>query len=150
MDNLFFDPQKSLGYMTFTTSRLLSAFLRRCMVQAGIDLTAEQWGVLVHLWNQGGRSQEELAQYACVDKSSMSRVLAVMERRGLVERRPDPADARRKIIRPTEAAEEIRERSRAVTQQALQAALEGIGPEEKAACLNVLATVTQTLRRIGK
>jgi hypothetical protein len=53
MADPFFDEQKSLGFMTITANRLLCAALRRRMVEAGMDLTAEQWGVLALLWNRG-------------------------------------------------------------------------------------------------
>ena len=109
MDDLFFDAQQSLGFMTITTNRLLCALLRRRFVQEGLDLTAEQWGILAKVWNQEGLSQDEMARFACVEKSSMSRVLAVLERKGLLERRPDPGDARRKNIFPTPTAQAIKE-----------------------------------------
>ncbi len=150
MDDLFFDPEQSLGFMTITANRLLCASLRRKMVQAGIDLTAEQWGVLLQLWNRDGRSQDELAQVACVDKSSMSRVLAGMERKGLIRRRPDPENARRKIVSATDKAMGIREGSRAVTREVLDAALAAVPPQDRDVCLRVLATVKETLLGIDK
>ncbi|WP_300155184.1 MarR family transcriptional regulator [Solidesulfovibrio sp.] len=145
MRDLFFDPEQSLGFMTITTNRLLCAALRRKMVRAGIDLTAEQWGVLIQLWNRDGLSQEELAQAACVDKSSMSRVLAGMERKGLIRRRPDPGDSRRKIVSTTDKAQAIKEGSRAVTREVLDAALADVRPQDRDVCLRVLATVKDTL-----
>ena len=108
MNSCFYDSQDSLGFMTITANRLMSAALRRRMKEAGIDLTAEQWGVLALLWNGGESTQEELAGIACVDKSSMSRILSLMEDKRLVTRRVDPANARRKIIRASEQARELR------------------------------------------
>lgn len=150
MNNLFFDPQQSLGYMTIAANRLLNAHLRRKMVQAGIDLTAEQWGVLVELLNRGGLSQDELAQAACVDKSSMSRVLAGMERKGLICRQTDPADARRNIITASDKADEIKGRSKSVAQGVLDLALSEVSTEDHLVCLKVLASVIKTLKVSGK
>jgi DNA-binding MarR family transcriptional regulator len=50
----------------------------------------------------------------------MSRLLAGMERKGLILRRADPADARRKIITSTAAAEGMKERCRDVVQEVLE------------------------------
>lgn len=149
MPDLFFDQQKSLGFMTITANRMLCVFLRRKLAEAGIDLTAEQWGLLALLWNRGGMSQDELAQIACVDKSSMSRMLAGMERKGLILRRADPADARRKIINATEPARRMKERCRDVVQEVLEQAMRDVSPQDRAVCLNALDTVKKTLREMG-
>ncbi|MDR2603982.1 MAG: MarR family transcriptional regulator, partial [Desulfovibrio sp.] len=90
MSAFFFDMHNCPGFMSITTHRVLSSTLRREMVKAGIDLTGEQWGVLVCLWNKTAVTQDELAEIACVDKSTMSRVLSRMEKNGLIARRADP------------------------------------------------------------
>lgn len=146
MNNFFFDPEGSLGYMTFTTSRLMASFLRRRMAQAGIDLTGEQWGVLVFVWNRGSIAQDELAHALCMDKTGMSRLLATMEEKGLVTRRADPADARRRVVQATEPGDALKERCRAVAEEALAMLLQNVSPQDHATCMRVLATVKQTLR----
>lgn len=144
-----YPPQESLGFMTVTANRLMSAFLRRKMKEAGIDLTSEQWGVLIQLWQMDGSTQEDLAAIACVDKSSMSRVLSLMEGKGLIVRRVDPANARRKIIRASDDARALQGRSLAVVHAALELTLEGVSPEDLATTLKVLATVKDNLRSRG-
>ena len=150
MTNFNYDLQESLGFMTITANRLMSSYLRRKMREAGLDLTSEQWGVLVQLWHGGGTSQDELAHVACVDKSSMSRVLAVMEDKGLIDRQVDPADSRRKIVNASDKAMELQERSQEAARQALGAALANVSPEDHAVCLNVLAAIKQNLRDIAE
>lgn len=61
---------------------------------AGLAMTPEQWMILVRLWEGEGRSQAELATSTFRDAPTVSRILDVMEREGLVKRKPDPADAR--------------------------------------------------------
>lgn len=145
MNNDFY-VMEDLGFMTITANRLMAAFLRRRMAREGIDLTAEQWGVLVLVWNRGSIGQDELAHIACVDKTSMSRALAAMERKGLIVRTPDAADARRKVISATKKADELKERSRAVTEEVLALTLKDVSPQDHATCIRVLATVKETLR----
>ena len=50
MSALSYIPEQSLGFMTITANRLMNALLRRNMRKAGLDLSGEQWGVLVILW----------------------------------------------------------------------------------------------------
>ena len=56
----------------------------------GEDLTPEQWIVLVRLWEQDGRTQTDLGESTYRDRPTMSRILAGMEKRGLVKRKADP------------------------------------------------------------
>lgn len=145
--NVFrYPPHESLGFMTVTANRLMSAFLRRKMKEAGIDFTSEQWGILIQLWQMDGATQEELAAVACVDKSSMSRVLSLMEDKGLIVRRVDPDNARRKIIRASDGSRALQGRSLAVVHEVLDLTLEGVAPEDLATTLRVLATVKDNLR----
>lgn len=148
MSAYFFDPESSLGFMTITANRLMGILFRKRLAAAGLDVTPEQWGVLIHLWNQGGVPQEALAQTLCVDKSSLSRVLAGMERKGLIERRRDAADGRRKLLYATPTADALKEDCRAVATKALEQMFRGISPEEEAACRKTLATVKDTIRDI--
>ena len=133
--------------MTITANRLMNSVLRRKMTEAGIDLTAEQWGVLVQLWNEGCMAQDELAHVACVDKSSMSRLLSLMEDKGLVSRQVDPCNARRKIIRATAKAQQLREQSLAVSINVLELALCDVSARDAEICFHVLASVKRNLRK---
>lgn len=148
MRNDPYNIQNSLGYLTITANRLMSGFFRKRLVEAGIDLTAEQWGVLTQLWDKNSISQDELAYLVCVDKSSISRVLDVMERKGLVTRRRDPADARRKILYSTPLAETLKHSCRAVAESCTEKMLQGVSSEEHATCLKVLSQVKKTLRTL--
>lgn len=148
MDMPFFDPENSLGFLTITTNRLMSAHVRKRLVEAGIDVTPEQWAVLVHLWHKGAMAQDELANIACVEKSSLSRVLDVMERRGLVRRVRDPGDARRRVLFSTEQAAALRDPCLKVARAALAEMLVGINRDELAICLNILTQVKQNIRTL--
>ncbi len=60
----------------------------------GVELTPEQWIVLVRLWAEDGRTQTDLGQSTFRDRPTMSRILDGMEARGLVQRRADAESAR--------------------------------------------------------
>lgn len=146
MDEIFYDPEKCMGFMTFTASRTLVASLHKHMAEMGLDLTSEQWGLLTMFWNRGDITQEELARVACVDKSTVSRALGGMERRGWIVRRLDPADTRRKILSLTDEADVLKQDSLQAVQATLAQALQGIDPEECATCLKVLGLVKKNLQ----
>lgn len=150
MCNQYYDVQGSLGFLTITTNRLMSVFFRKRLIEAGIDLTPEQWGVLAHLWNKGSIAQDELAQMLCVDKSSLSRVLDVMERRGLVIRKRDPNDARRKILSPSPHSLPLKKNCQEVADDSMKQLLHKVSPQDHAICIRVLAQVKETIKELSE
>ncbi len=57
-------------------------------------MTRAQWLILVWLDRQPGLSQKELAEKLEVEPITVARLVDRLEMRGLLERRPDPADRR--------------------------------------------------------
>ncbi|MDI7864906.1 MarR family transcriptional regulator [Rhizobiaceae bacterium n13] len=73
---------------------------------AAAGLTDATWVPLIHLQETGGGiSQKELALLVGVDGSSLVRVLDILCRQGLVERRPDETDGRARLIHLTATGE---------------------------------------------
>jgi DNA-binding MarR family transcriptional regulator len=69
-----------------------------------------QFAVINHLIRvQDGRTPLQLARAFQVPKTSMTHTLAGLEKRGLVEMRPNPDDARSKQVWLTEAAHRFRD-----------------------------------------
>jgi MarR family transcriptional regulator, transcriptional regulator for hemolysin len=57
-------------------------------------MTRAQWVMLIRLDRQPGLSQKELAELLEVEPITVARLADRLEARGLLERRPDPADRR--------------------------------------------------------
>lgn len=57
-------------------------------------MTRAQWGILIWLEREPGISQKELAELLEVEPITVARLVDRLERRGMVERRPDPRDRR--------------------------------------------------------
>lgn len=98
-------PERARFGVTFS---LLARRWRR-LIEAHLattGLTDATWRPLVHLdATGGGLAQKELAALVGVDGSSLVRVLDILERDGLIERRRDPADGRNRLIHLTQAGE---------------------------------------------
>ncbi|SFK44890.1 MarR family winged helix-turn-helix transcriptional regulator [Amycolatopsis sacchari] len=58
--------------------------------------------VLSRLYRAGTQTPKEVSDGEKIQPQSLTRVLAAMERDGLVSRRPDPADRRRSLLDITE------------------------------------------------
>ena len=73
---------------------------------SAVGLTAATWAPLLHLKETGGGiTQKQLAQLVGVDGSSLVRVIDILVRRGLIERRRDEADGRARLIHLTPRGE---------------------------------------------
>jgi len=63
--------------------------------RARVDgMTRAQWALLIALFRNPGVSQKEVADLLEVEPISVGRLVDRLERNGLIERRPDPADRR--------------------------------------------------------
>ncbi|OBK48539.1 MarR family winged helix-turn-helix transcriptional regulator [Mycobacterium sp. 1081908.1] len=80
--------------------RVLFSRLRRRLRSLGVDddLTPSQTAVLTRLWKEGASSASALAGAEGVRPQSMATIVAALERRGLIERAPDPEDGRRQVV----------------------------------------------------
>ncbi|MEU6394065.1 MarR family transcriptional regulator [Streptomyces sp. NPDC046939] len=95
-----------------TIQRELTSFARRARATAARmhpELSLVSFTLLSHLDERGGCRATDLAAHYALDKSTVSRQVAALERAGLVMRRVDPDDHRVQVLLPTPAGAEILE-----------------------------------------
>src|SRR3954451_12038590 len=97
----------------------------RAATQLYGDLPSYGWAMLVPLQRDGDQRCSALAQHLGVDVSVASRQIAVLERLGYVERRPDPQDGRASLLRLTPAGDDALEAARDLRGQWSLTALAG-------------------------
>lgn len=136
-----YDHNKSLGYLSGLVSRLLNNTLGKRFQEAGIDLTAEQWGVIILLLNSDAMTQAQLGRRLYLEKSSVSRLVGGLERRGWVARTKVPGDNRHKCVAPTPKALETAERCAAIARGVLEAAQRDMSEDEQLVCRSFLARI---------
>ncbi|MEU8033759.1 MarR family winged helix-turn-helix transcriptional regulator [Streptomyces sp. NPDC049099] len=88
----------------------MTIFARRARASAGRmhpELSLVSYTLLSHLEEQAGCRATDLAAHYALDKSTVSRQVAALERAGLIERRPDTEDARVQVLHLTQAGREI-------------------------------------------
>jgi DNA-binding MarR family transcriptional regulator len=76
-------------------------------ILAGQDLSMWGYAVLSVLRSEPVRTQTALARSIGADKTRLIPVLDELQRRGLIEREPDPADRRVRLLRLTRAGREL-------------------------------------------
>ncbi|MGA5701921.1 MarR family winged helix-turn-helix transcriptional regulator [Peterkaempfera bronchialis] len=88
-----------------TIQRELTAFARRARTRAAQlhpQLSLVTYSMLDHMVESGGCRATDLAAHFMLDKSTVSRQTAALERLGLIVRDADPGDHRGQILRPSE------------------------------------------------
>ena len=138
--------EESLGYVIGRAGRALGTRLNRNFVDAGHDVTCEQWSVLVNLWQKNGQSQQDLAGTTCKDKTSMTRLIDNMEKRDLVVRIPSKEDRRQKFIYLTKKGSNLQGKLVKIVHQTLQEAQKNISDKEIALCKKVLTRVYENAK----
>lgn len=125
-----YDHNQSLGYLTGLVSRLLSNRLSARFHEAGLNITPEQWGAILLLLNDVATTQGELVQQLDLDKSSVSRLVNGLEKRGLIKRERDDYDSRKKHVYATPQAKEIATKCEPIARAVLAEAQAGMSDEE--------------------
>ncbi|WP_052863655.1 MarR family winged helix-turn-helix transcriptional regulator [Streptomyces niger] len=109
-------PELSLGADAAAVNALRSAVMRlsRRIKHQRVDesLSPTEMSVLGTLARCGTATPGELARKEHVQPPSMTRIVAMLEAKGLVRLEPHPDDRRQKVVMQTEQAEEMLEESR--------------------------------------
>ncbi|KUN81258.1 MarR family winged helix-turn-helix transcriptional regulator [Streptomyces griseoruber] len=93
-----------------TIQREMTVFARRARASAGRlhpELSLVSYTLLGHLEESGGCRATDLAALHALDKSTVSRQVAALERAALIERRVDPEDHRVQLLHLTDAGRRI-------------------------------------------
>ena len=75
--------------------------------ELGLDLSPEQWGLLLKIAEREGCPQGELADRALRDYPNVTRLLDGLEKRGLIVREPSTRDRRRVLVRLAESGRRL-------------------------------------------
>lgn len=98
---------------------------------------------LLALYRHEGLTQEELARYLNVNKSSVARQLAALEEKGYIRREADPADRRSLLVYPTEKANELQDRMRRVLRDWSDYLTADFTAEERETLSRLMSRVTE-------
>jgi MarR family transcriptional regulator, organic hydroperoxide resistance regulator len=100
--------EEALGYWVARTYLASRAEMYRRFKRHGVELTPEQWMVLVRLWQEEGVTQSTLAERTFRDLPTMSRIVSLMEKNGLILRRRDKSDGRARLVYLSERGKSLR------------------------------------------
>ena len=124
------DQQLVFAILNGKVSTAINRKLSRNFRQNGIEITPEQWAILLSLWEKDGITQQDLCNATFKDKPSMTRLIDNMEKQHLVVRISDKRDKRTNLVYLTKTGRELESQSFKIAISTLHEALQGISVEE--------------------
>ena len=94
------------------------------------DLFSSHYAFVLSISRDPGRPQEELARELCLDKSTVARVMACLEKSGYITRAPNEKDRRQTLVYPTEKMLDVCPKVRQANRAWNDRLTAGISPEE--------------------
>lgn len=145
-DSPTFEKEKSIGFLVHEVARL---FRRRFEDEARThNVTLPQWRALIEIFKNEGISQVSLAGCIDTDPMTLSGILDRLEKRGLIERYPDPNDSRAKLARLTEEGASLVRTARHVGRELYENALSGLSEAERDRLSNGLIRIKNNLNNM--
>jgi DNA-binding MarR family transcriptional regulator len=142
-----FSAKEALGHFMGRTTRAMSRMLQNIITHAGYDITIEQWVIIANLNRKNGQFQQQLADNTYKNKTSITRMINALQKKGLVDRIPDPKDLRQKRIFLTKKGVQLYKKLRPLAIQVQEKATQGIEPDEMEYCKNIILKIYGNIER---
>lgn len=114
------------------------------------DLQSSHYAFILAICRESGRSQEDLAQELCVNKSTVARNLNYLEDKGYIIRQSLPNDKRQFSVFPTEKALTVLPKIKAASAEWMTLLSEGIPEDQLDIFDSVLIRMQEKARKIIK
>ncbi|WP_424983466.1 MarR family winged helix-turn-helix transcriptional regulator [Maritalea sp. S77] len=112
---------------------------------AGHKISAEEWAVLLMLWQEDGRLPSKIADLTFRDRTTVTRLLDGMEKKQLIERRTDAQDRRRTRVFLTSHGQQLESVLKPIAQELISQCLAGLSVDEVAQLTLLLRKMTKNL-----
>ena len=113
---------------------------------AGFDVSPEEWALLLLLNEGGAKAPSEIAEITSKDRTTVTRLVDGMGRKGLVNRIPNELDRRRMVVELSEAGHTLFAKLQPIAKALISEASDGITDADAAVTLAVLKTMTSNLQ----
>ena len=128
-------------------SHKVHQLLTKQLKENNIPVTVEQFSVLATLFYQDGISQQAISDVLGRDKTTMARVISIMERDKLIMRAANKNDNRGKLIFLSKKGRLIQQRAVGVAGQLYMRAIGNLKESQIKAAINTMMAMTANLSR---
>lgn len=136
--------RENLGFLLAKASQRWNELLAERFAAAGFPEVRPSYGsILVPLYEEDGLRIGEIARRARLSKQTMTTMVRLLERDGLVERRSDPQDGRAALVVLTPRAQAFRPVAEATLRELARLTRRRLGAKQA-------ETITDGLRRLAE
>jgi len=134
-DVIFYSLESAIkAYRRFAQSRFNAA---------GVDITIDQGMVLKTIHDSPDITLQQVGVVVFKDFASVTRIVQLLEQKGLLRRKPHPVDGRRSTLLLTNAGESVIRASGPIAQANRRHALKGISADEVEQLRTLLNKITE-------
>jgi DNA-binding MarR family transcriptional regulator len=134
----------NLGFLLAKASQRWNELLQEAFAREGFpEVRASYGSVLLPLFEEDGLRIGEVAARARLSKQTMTTMVRLTERDGLVERRPDPGDGRATRVHLTKRGQRFKPVAQRVLTELDEMARETLGDRCVSSTARALATLSQ-------
>ena len=113
--------------------------------QHHVKITADQWGLLIVVHPSPGISQSDIARVSRKDKTGVTRMLDLLEKRGYLIREDDETDRRTHHIHVTPEGERVLEQVAPLATEVNRVSCTGLGTGQVEALKGMLAQIRDNI-----
>lgn len=137
--------EKSVAPWVGRTEKMMGLFFRDALSAQGIEMTREQFILLIKLHQQDGIMQKDLAFITDRNKGSLARLINTMEKKNLVARIPSDDDKRVNCIHLTRNGRELYQKLHPIASNCIQLLQQGLSESEIETLINLLKKIQQNI-----
>ncbi len=150
MELLDIDIRLIFAIMNGKVSSAINRKLQKNFNAADVNLTPEQWTVMLYLSEQDGVTQQQLCNAVYKDKPSMTRLIDILERADVVVRQTNKLDRRANTVHLTTHGREMKDKAQKIALVTLREALKGLTMDDLRTCQSVMRCVFENLTADGR
>ncbi len=125
----------------------LRAEVKKRLQEAGIDLTPEEWAMMMILWRDEAASVGELSKRTLRDRTTVTRVLDRLVAKELIERHSAKADRRTVMVAATDKGKGIQTAVLTALAPVIRNLTEDIAADDLEVTLRTLQAMSERLEK---
>lgn len=145
MKNQFDIGNKPLGFYLGFTMRLMRSTMSAKLKTHEIDITWDQFPILKQINGQPDLSQKKMVERVRKEKTTVSRQISLLEKKGYINRRTDPNDKRNRLLNLTDKGQEVIESLSPIIEEMQELLSRGFSLEEENRLKEMLLRICENL-----
>lgn len=137
--------KESIGFVINRVGLRIKLDMRRAFVRSGYDITPEQWSVLMRLYEYGQMSLNDLAKYTLKELPTLSRIIGILRKKGLVKKERSENDRRIFLLTATEKGIVVCRDTMKIARSLKKKSVQNIAPVEIEQVNSVLNRILKNL-----